>query len=123
MDMRNIARGLGWFSLALGAAELLAPRRLSGMLGLDDHSVLIRSYGLREIGAGIGLLMAARPAPWLWARVAGDALDLGSLGAARRSTPRAGAMNAAIAGVAAVTALDIAAASRLRQRKRNWLGR
>jgi hypothetical protein len=114
MEMRSIARALGWFSLALGAAELLAPGRISKLLKVrNPHAGLIRSYGLREIGAGTGLLLAERKAPWLWARAAGDVLDLGTLGAARRRTRRTRAIDAAIAGVAAVTALDLAAATRL----------
>ena len=114
MNMRNVARGLGWFSLALGAAELLVPGRISKLLKLrGKHSGLIRSYGLREIGAGTGLLLAEKPAPWLWARAAGDVLDLGTLGAARRRTWRTRAIDGAIAGVAAITALDLAAAARL----------
>jgi hypothetical protein len=113
MDMRGVARGLGWFSLALGAAELFAPRRISRMLGLGDSKSLIRGYGLREIGAGTGLLFGSRPAPWLWARVAGDALDLGTLGAARRRSLHPRAVDAALASIAAVTALDVAAARRL----------
>jgi hypothetical protein len=104
----TVARGLGWFSLALGAAELLAPGRISRFLGLRDHHALIRSYGLREIGSGAGLLLGARMAPWLWARVAGDAVDLGSLAAARGESRRPRALNAALASVAAVTALDVA---------------
>ena len=116
MDMRKIARALGWFSLGLGAAELVAPRSISKLLGVpDDRCGLIRGYGLREIGAGVGLLLASRPAPWLWTRVAGDLLDLGTLRAARGRSSRTGAVNAALAGVAAVTALDVAAAARLQR--------
>lgn len=113
MDVRRVARGLGWFSLALGAIELIAPGRIARTLGVAPHDGLIRSYGLREVAAGVGLLLAGRPAPWLWARVAGDALDLGTLATARRRTRRAGAVDAALASVAAVTALDVATASRL----------
>lgn len=108
MDVRTVARGLGWFSLALGAAELLAPGRISKYLGLRNHDGLIRSYGVRELGAGAGLLLGTRMAPWLWARVAGDAVDLGSLAAARSESRRPRAVDAALASVAAVTALDVA---------------
>jgi hypothetical protein len=102
-------------SLALGAAELLAPRRISRMLRVrGDHRRLIRSYGLREIGAGMGLLLGSRPAPWLWARAAGDVIDLGTLSAARRASRRKAALNGAMAAIAAVTAVDVAAAARAR---------
>jgi hypothetical protein len=113
MNARSLIRALGWFSLALGAAELVAPRRISRTLRVGGHDGLIRSYGLREIAAGLGLLLASRPGPWLWARVAGDVLDLGTLGAARRSGRRTGAVDAALASVAAVTAIDVAAAASL----------
>jgi hypothetical protein len=106
MNVGRITRGLGWFSLALGAAELLMPGRLSRLLGVRNRGRLIRSFGAREIVAGLGLLGAARKSPWMWARFAGDALDLGALAAARRQSARPGAASAAIAGVAAITALD-----------------
>lgn len=107
MDRQKIAKGLGWFSLALGAAEVLMPRKLGRSLGLKkDRSLLTRGFGLREIGAGIGLLSMRNRAPWLWARVAGDALDLGALGAAARTSRRRKMVAAAIASVAAVTAVD-----------------
>jgi hypothetical protein len=112
MRGRTLARGLGWASLALGAAELVLPGRISGLLGVRRHDALIRGFGLREIAAGLGLLATARATPWLWARVAGDALDLAALAAARRQTRRPSSVDAALAGVAAVTALDVAAAAR-----------
>jgi hypothetical protein len=107
MDKHKIARALGWFSIGLGAAELLAPRRLSRALGIYGHEKLVRGFGLREIAAGVGLLTQSRRAPWMWSRVAGDALDLGALGAAFPKSARRKALGAALASVAAVTALDI----------------
>jgi len=107
MDQKKIARALGWFSIALGVTELVAPKQLCRLLGIDDHAKLIRTFGVREIGAGLGLLIAQeRLAPWLWARVAGDALDLGALALGFRETPRKAALGSAIASVAAVTAVD-----------------
>jgi len=32
-----LARGLGWFSIGLGLAEVLAPRTLTRALGLDGQ--------------------------------------------------------------------------------------
>lgn len=114
MELRRIARGLGWFSVALGAAEVIAPGRLGRLLGVRGHERLIRSFGAREITSGLGLLGSSRASPWLWARVAGDALDLGALAAAGRRGRRPSASGAALAGVAAITALDWAAARRSR---------
>ncbi len=113
MNVRKIAKGLGWFSIGLGLAEVFATKPLGRMLGMEEHPKLIRAYGLREIGAGVGLLMQSRMAPWLWARVAGDALDLATLGSALSGGRKR--RNAAIAtgAVAGVTALDILAGRRL----------
>jgi uncharacterized membrane protein len=107
MDTDKVARGLGWFSIALGAAELIVPRAIARICGSRNHSALIRAYGAREMVAGIGLLTTGRPAGWLWARFAGDMVDLGSLGAVAGSPENdRGRAAFAIANVAAVTVLD-----------------
>ena len=109
-----LARGLGWFSIALGVAEVLAPRRLGRMTGLHPYRSLLPGFGLREIASGLGVLGARQPAPGLWARVAGDGMDLAVLASAlRRSRWRRGRVLASIVAVAGVTALDIMAARRL----------
>ncbi|WP_102958241.1 hypothetical protein [Mangrovicella endophytica] len=114
----RVASGLGWFSIGLGLIELVAPRSLDRLLGLGNHQTLTRAYGLREIGAGIGILASRDPAPWVWARVAGDALDLASLiPGLERDNPRRGAAAAAFANVLAITALDIACALALSRRR------
>jgi hypothetical protein len=106
-----LAPGLGWFSIALGLAEVLAPRLLAGALGLHGRERLLQFYGLRELGAGAGILLSRDKAPWLWSRVAGDMLDLATLLAhARPSNPRPAGLGAGIAAVAGVTLLDIACA-------------
>jgi len=65
----RVARGLGWFSIALGMAELCAPRALSRAAGIDAHPTTVRLYGLREIACGIGILASRQPQRFLWARV------------------------------------------------------
>ena len=77
----QLATQLGWFSIALGAAELLATRPLARSLGMHGQEKLIRAYGVREIVKGIGILTSENPTPWLWGRVAGDALDVATVGA------------------------------------------
>jgi hypothetical protein len=52
---RRIARARGWFSIGLGAAETIAPRALCRSLDVDGDETLVQ---------------------------AGDAVDLGALGAA-----------------------------------------
>jgi hypothetical protein len=107
----TVADGLGWFSVALGAAELAAPRALDRWLGVGDHETATRLYGLREIGVGAGILLSRDPTPWLWARVAGDVLDLASLAPALdRHNPQRHIAATAAANVALITAIDAAAA-------------
>jgi uncharacterized membrane protein len=111
-----LARGLGWFSLALGFTELAAPRLLAKAVGIDPRgatSWTLRAMGLREIFAGLNVLMQPhRPTP-LWMRVVGDAVDLGGLGLAAATKRTSGARLAgAVAAVAGVTALDVIAARR-----------
>jgi hypothetical protein len=109
-----LARGLGWFSIALGLAEVVAPRRLGSLIGTERQRRWLPALGLREIAAGVGLLADSRRGRWLWARVAGDAMDLGVLGAALKSTRRnRGRVIAAIAAVAGVTLVDALCARRL----------
>lgn len=107
----TVADGLGWFSIALGAAELLAPRALDTWLGVGEHENVTRLYGLREIGVGAGILLSRDPTPWLWARVAGDMLDLASLAPALGpDNPQRHIAASAAANVALITAVDAAAA-------------
>jgi hypothetical protein len=113
-DGQTLANLLGWFSIGLGAAELLAPDRLERWLGVEGRETLIQAYGLREIGTGIGILTNRRPAEWVWGRVAGDALDLGTLGTALSpENPRRRNVLLAMAAVAGVTALDVICARQL----------
>jgi uncharacterized membrane protein len=113
----RLATGLGWFSIGLGLAELLAPSAVATLIGIRNRgrsNVLIRLYGIRELGAGIGILAQSRPTGWLWGRVAGDAADLGSLGWAlgQGSTDKTRAA-IATAAVSGVTALDVLSAKSL----------
>jgi hypothetical protein len=97
-----VARGLGIFSIALGVAGLVAPRLLAQAAGSRGSANMVRLCAVREIVTGVGILMAWKRAPWVWARVAGDAVDIAM---ARRP--------AAIAALAGVTAVDIATAAQL----------
>ena len=63
---------------------------------------------------GVGILSQRRPAGWLWGRVAGDLMDLATLGAEltdARGDRRRRVLNS-IAAVAGVTVLDVLAAGR-----------
>jgi hypothetical protein len=102
-----LARGLGWFSIGLGLAEMLVPKVLTEQLGMQDKEGLLRFYGLREFAAGLGILMSDKPGPWIWGRLAGDALDLATLATGLgEHNPRKGSVAIALTAVAGVTALD-----------------
>lgn len=111
---RALAQGLGWFSIAIGVAQVLAPHRVTRATGLHGHERLVSTYGMREIATGIGLLTAKDPTPWVWGRVGGDALDLGTLaaGVAGPDRERSGVAFLATLGIAA---LDVACALALRR--------
>ena len=113
---KRIANFLGWFSIGLGLAEVLAPKGFARLIGTKGkHTAFIRyACGLREITAGIGILTNRRPTRWMWARVAGDALDLAATGVSLAS-PDSNKTRVALAmtAVAGVTALDIADAKTL----------
>jgi hypothetical protein len=106
---RRTARKLGWLSIALGLAELLLARRVARAAGLQGWENLVRLYGVREIATGAGILSApeSKQAPWIWARLAGDALDVATV-ASRIGKDNPGALNAvgALAALAPVGYLD-----------------
>jgi hypothetical protein len=113
----QLAVGLGWFSVALGIAELAAPRGVARLIGLQPDPTTItvlRSYGAREIGTGLAILAQPDRPTWLWSRVAGDAIDLATLAGAMQSpgAERGRGMSAA-AAVLGVTALDVLCAQQL----------
>ncbi len=114
---KKIATGLGWFSIGLGVAELVAPDSVARLIGVKPTETsrnLLRVFGARELAAGIGILSSDQPTGWVWSRVAGDVMDLSALGTAmtKDDTDR-GRLNAAAAAVVGVTALDILAGSGL----------
>src|SRR4051795_6140533 len=74
----RMARNLGWFSLGLGALEILAPRRITHALGMEGDEALVRAYGVREVASGI-LSLSTDKQVGLWSRVAGDGLDIATL--------------------------------------------
>ena len=107
-DDERWAASLGWLGVGLGLAAIAEPRRLSTLIGANGNGWLLRAVGLREIASGIGILTNRKPSGWLWARVAGDLMDLALLRIAfRRTRANRLRLSAATAAVAAVTALDV----------------
>lgn len=109
----RLARGLGWAGLGLGIPLVARPDAVARAIGLPDtprHRTGMIVVGTREILVAGGLLIRPHPA-WLWARVGGDVMDLALLGRVSdrlRRAPRAAA--AVVGSVAALTAVDLAAA-------------
>ena len=112
---KRLARGLGWFSVGLGLTELLCPRAIAKISGVSNtHTGLIRLYGLRELASGVAIFSQKKPTEAVWSRVAGDAIDLASLGVAFTSPDaKRGRVAFATANVLAVTALDLICAKQL----------
>ncbi|HEV2070219.1 MAG TPA: SRPBCC family protein, partial [Acidimicrobiales bacterium] len=108
--------GLGWFSVGLGVPQVLAPGRMNRLIGVDDsrqNRAVMRAMGVRELASAPGILDRPRPAGFLFARVAGDALDLAVLGVALRARGSVPArVAAAMAAVAGVTVLDVIASAK-----------
>ena len=99
---QTLTVGLGLFSIALGVTELVAPRLVRRAADMRCSDSMVRFCGVREIATGVGILVSWKRAPWLWARVAGDAIDI-----ALTRRP------AALAALAGVTAADVATAAQL----------
>ena len=114
----SLADFLGYFSLGLGLAEVLAPTAMSRLIGVkhpDERSrTTMRLMGLREISNGVAILSNQQPEKAMWSRVAGDALDVALLGKTLANSDNdRGRTIFALANVLAVTALDIMAAKQI----------
>ena len=117
-----LARALGWFSIGLGAIQLLIPGRLLRAVGLrptGGRRMLTRLIGVRELSAVPGLLAASAPVGWLAARAAGDVVDFMLLarGLGDRRTDRR-RTSIAMGAVGGVLAIDLAATMLARQKAR-----
>jgi hypothetical protein len=105
-------------SPAFGGDRILGAILFEGTMdrdiGMEERSQLIRLHGLREIATGIGILSQDDPTPWIWGRVVGDVLDLGTLATGLRPENRQRAnVRLAIAAVAGAMTLDVLCARAL----------
>lgn len=118
---RSLAKWLGWFSVGLGAAELIAPRGLARLIGLrptGTTTTVLRALGGREIANGLGILANPSSKEWVGMRVGGDLIDLALLGVALAKSERPARTLAAAIAVVGVTALDAAGAERLAEERK-----
>jgi hypothetical protein len=103
----RVAKALGWFSIGLGVAEMIAPGAIARALGMRGKEGLIRAYGAREIGAG-ALCLSIDKKAGLWSRAAGDGLDLATLLPAMSDrNPQRGNVALALTMVLGITVLDV----------------
>ncbi|WP_043427885.1 hypothetical protein [Cystobacter fuscus] len=112
MKRERLPWALGWASLGIGLTELAFAEGICRVLGLSKYRAdRVRALGLRELASGWGLLREPQRRDWVWARVAGDAMDLTLLavtfGKPRASRVWQGVLTAAVAGV---TIVDLYAA-------------
>ena len=117
----QVARGLGWVSLAIAATEILGQGTVErDLLGIDEHPLLLPALGVREAIAGLTLLSQHQITPTLaaglWSRVAGDAMDLSLLAAAAPHTRRPGGFISNTLVVLGLTVADVYYALRVTRR-------
>jgi uncharacterized membrane protein len=116
----RLGPALGWASFALGAPLVALPGRVARAIGFEDTPgtrAVARGIGVRELAAGAGILaQTRRPVAGLWARVAGDGMDLALLAAGLRGRANPRRVAAATAAVAGIAALDAVAAARATRR-------
>jgi uncharacterized membrane protein len=109
LDAAGLARALAWVGVGIGLAEILFPRTLARLIGAPQASpLLLRAFGVREIASAALVAQPGRPrALGLWARVAGDAVDLAMLASALPCAESdKAALKMTIASVLGVTAAD-----------------
>jgi hypothetical protein len=120
VDMRRerLSWALGWTSLGIGLTELSFAEDLSRVLGVSRRRAgLFRVLGLRELASGWALLRQPHRPEWVWARVAGDVMDLALLAVTFRK-PQAhrfwrGTLTAVVAGATLVDLLSAVKHSQL----------
>jgi uncharacterized membrane protein len=121
-DGSTLSRALGVFSLGLGITELAAPDVLARAIGVEPSSrtsFVMRAFGMREVLAGLGVLVQPRRPLPLWARLAGDAIDMAAIGwAAGSQRTRIERLAVAAVAVAGAAALDAVAATRVQRAHR-----
>ena len=82
-EIASLPRGLGWFGVGLGIAQLAAPDVVNCLIGVqptEDNRRILRASGKKELAAGLKILTKGeRSATWL-ARMAGYEPGRSSLG-------------------------------------------
>jgi hypothetical protein len=95
VDEHTLTRGIGWVSIGVGLALVVAPKRTVRAFGMGQRPSLGRFLGVRDLVVGVGLLCEHENlGPWLRARAVSDAGDATLLlaGAVSGIFPRGRAM-------------------------------
>lgn len=105
---QRASKALGWYSVVLGAAQIVKPELVAKISGLDDSAgrEVIRFTGFRELITGVGILARPRDPRWLWVRLAGDVIDLAYLGYKVGTSRSRLRLLGSVASVLALTAVD-----------------
>lgn len=116
----QVSFALGQNAIGLGLWGLLAPKGVNRFLGLTNSPQTTQIlFGAREMATGMALFSDPTRASALWARVAGDAVDIAVLNRLTgRDNPKSRNARLALGVVLAVTALDLFAAVRMSNVKR-----
>jgi uncharacterized membrane protein len=120
-DPDAYSKFLGWFSIGLGALELIAPSAVARAIGLEPTPMwngLLRLFGVREIATGAGILANPTSKEWVGLRIGGDVVDLATLGVALTRSERPSRTLAATAFVLGAAVLDLVGTERLAERRK-----
>ncbi|MEV7327338.1 SRPBCC family protein [Micromonospora sp. NPDC093244] len=103
--------------------QLAAPDTVRRISGVDDSPTtrtVVPLVGARELVHAAGLLTSRRKSIWAWTRVAGDAMDLASLGVAiaHRSGRRRRRLVGVTGAVVGITVVDLLTAVQATRAKR-----
>lgn len=99
------ARMLGWLSIGLGIAEMMAAPAVARATGTEGREAMVRAAGARELVSG-ALALSVDARSGLVVRLIGDAVDAAALVAARRGREETADLDRALALVGIVTVAD-----------------
>ena len=125
MRSEQAARDLGWASIGIGLAEILAPKQLENVMGIEKDAQttgILRTLGVREIMHGVDLLSHRDPTSGVWGRVAGDVLDTALLGVVAMRTKRPASFALVAGMVMAIGIADMVVATRLTAKRSEMEG-